>query len=342
MDAVDVIAVVGPCKPERLMYAKRLARLTNRAFFAASRLAGSPYPAEEAAVLASWTDPAAGAVVELPDEVPAEELIAVFADGDERTRLGGIVCVVDAAHLFDDLNRDDYLPLRDADSGVAAPLVARAQLTVAQLEHASTIVLVGWTALSLPELTTIMALLSHLSPAARLRLHRDAIEHLVPGEPYTCEQDRPGWMRVLSGAFEPHMTDRRVSALRYEQVHPLHPERLGRVLDELEAGSFGHLVRSAGFCRLATRPHVVAQWEHVGSMISLNPAAFDERIADDEELLAIGQDLAFIGLDLDHDAIVRVLDAAALTDDELAAGPAAWARFTDPFPDWAGAVDRSE
>lgn len=340
---MDVIAVVGSCGPERLRYAKRLAQLTNRAFFPASRLAGSPDPVEEAAVLASWTDPATGAVVELPDEAPATELIGAFADAEGRTRLLGLVCVVDAAHLLDDLHRDDYLPLRDAQSGIAAPLAARAQLTVTQIEYASTVVLVNWSPLSTSDLSVVMALLNHLSPRARLRLHRDAIERLEPGEAYAIEQDRPGWVCLLNGNFDSHMTDHRVSAFRYEQVRPLHPGRFKRLLDDrIEPGEFGVLVRSAGFCRLATRPQVVAQWEHVGRVISLSPLATDDRLEDDEELLALGQDLAFIGIRLDRDGLVAALDEAALTDQELAAGPAAWTAFPDPFPVWATAPDRSE
>lgn len=342
MDAVGVIAVVGACGPERLRYAKRLAAMTNRAFFPASRLAGSPDPAQEATALASWTDPAAGAVVELPDEVPAPELIGAFADQEERTRLVGLVCVVDAAHLLDDLRRDDYLPLRDADSGIAAPMIARALLTVMQIEYASTIVFVGWEALPPVELATIMALVGHLSPFARLRLHRRTIEHIGTTDPYTPGQSRPGWVSVLNGDFAPHMTDPRVSAFRYEQVRPLHPGRLMTLLDRIEDGEFGVLVRSAGFCRLATRPHVTAQWEHAGQMFSLNPLAGDDRLTDDEELLAVGQDLALIGLRLDPDRLTAALDDAALTDAELAAGPTAWAGFSDPFPAWQTADDRAD
>ncbi len=343
MDAVGVIAVVGACGPERFAYAKRLAKLTNRAFFPASRLAGSPDPIEEATVLASWTDPATGAVVELPDEALATELIGAFASADERTRLHGLVCVVDTAHVLDDLRRDDYLPLRDAASGVAAPFAARAQLTVAQIEYASTIVLVNWASLPPTELAVVMALLSHLSPRARMRLDRGAGDDVGPDAVYSVEQDRAGWVCLLNGRFDPHMTDRRVSALRYEQIRPLHPGRLTRLLDErIEPGEFGLVVRSAGFCRLATRPNVIAQWEHVGRVISLDPLAIDHHPDDDGELLALGQDLAIIGLDLDHERLSAALDEAALTDEEFAAGPRAWRAFADPFPVWATAADRSE
>ncbi|WP_336632732.1 MULTISPECIES: GTP-binding protein [unclassified Microbacterium] len=342
MDAVGVIAVVGACGPERLRYARRLAQLTNRAFFPASHFAGSPDPAQEAAVLASWADPAVGAVVELPDEVVATELIGTFADQAEHTRLLGLVCVVDATHLLDDLRRDDYLPLRDADSGIAAPMTARPLLTVLQIEYASTIVFVGWEALPPVELATIMALVSHLSPFARLRLDRRAIEDVSATDSRAVEQPRPGWVSMLNGDFAPHMTDPRVSAFRYEQVRPLHPGRLMTLLDRIEAGEFGTLVRSAGFCRLATRPHVTAQWEHAGRMFSLHPLVGDDRLTDDEELLAVGQDLALIGVHLDLERLTSALDDAALTDAELAAGSTAWAGFPDPFPAWQTAGDRAD
>lgn len=337
-----MIAVVGACGPERLRYAKRLAKLTNRAFFPASRLAGSPDPLQEAAVLASWTDPAVGAVVELPGDVAATELIGAFADHDERTRLVGLVCVVDAAQLLSELHRDDYLPLTGTDGESGTQMTARALLTVMQLEYASTIVVAGWAQLPPSELATMMALVSHLSPFARLRLHPRTIEQLATTAPYTSGQSRPGWASVLNGDFAPHMAAPGVGAFRYEQLRPLHPGRLIAVLDRIEAGEFGVVVRSVGFCRLATRPHVTAQWEHVGRMFSLVPLADDGRMTDDEELLAVGQDLAIIGLGLRTEQLTLALDDAALSDAEFAAGPAAWAQFADPFPIWRTADERAD
>nr|WP_243752384.1 GTP-binding protein [Leucobacter weissii] len=131
------------------------------------------------------------------------------------------------------------------------------------------------------------------------------------------------------------MTDPRVAALRYEQLRPFHPGRLLRLLNErVEPGEFGTIIRSAGFCRLATRPRVIAEWNHVGSMFSLEPLASDDRLLPDDEILALGQDLAVIGLDLRRRELVAALDEAALTDREAAAGPTSWAEFSDPFPAW--------
>ena len=340
MDAVDVIGVIGGCAPERKRYARRLAMAGGRMLVPAARLARTPDPAEQAIALAGHADPAAGAVIEFPGDVGTTDVIGALTHAESGIRLSGLICVVDALHLLDDLSRPEHIRPRSAR--LATDLTAKALLTATQLEYASTIVLVNWAGLETPRLSLVMALVSHLSPRARLRLHREGIESLEEAAIYSEAQERPGWIGILNADFAPHMTDRRVGALRYEHVRPLHPGRLSALLDRIEAGEFGLVIRSAGFCRLATRPQMIAHWEHVGRTISLFPLADDGRLGDDEELLAIGQDLAVIGIDLHHRALSAAMDAAALDDAEFAAGPVAWSAFADPFPAWQAVPDRSE
>ncbi len=38
---------------------------------------------------------------------------------------------------------------------------------------------------------------------------------------------------------------------------------------------------------------------------------------------------------MDEDALRHAFDACLLSDAELAAGPEAWARYADPFPQWS-------
>lgn len=343
MEQVDVIAVVGSCAPERRAYARRLAAASGRMLVPAQRLALSDDPAGDAAALARWAAQPAGALLELPGHTEMTEMIGALARPDGDTRLTAVVCVADAAHLREDLSRDSYAfhPPHPWQRAADVRHRASAMLTVNQLEFASMIVLVNWDALSTIDLSMTMALVSHLSPHARLRLDHDRIEAPHAGTPYSVGQERPGWIALLNGDHDPHMTDARVSAFRYENVRPLHPGRLEHLLDErIEPGEFGTVVRSAGFCRFATRPHLVARWDHIGRMISFDPLGGDEDAG--EEMLAIGEDLAFIGVDLDRAALTAALDEAALSDAELAAGPAAWEGFADPFPAWPTTADRAD
>lgn len=334
MDQVDVIAVVGTCTPERARYAEHLAAATERLPISAARLGMSADPVDEAQALAPWSDLPGGCAIEFPAAVPVTELIGRLAHATSPARLAGIHCVVDAAHLVEDLARDDYL-VRTVPRG-EREFRARAMATVTQIEFATTVVLANWEQVDTERLSVVLALLSALGPSARLRLHPapaaapDAVTRVA------AVQRRPGWIALLNDAFDPHMTDPRVGAVRFQSLRPFHPARLQRLLDEeIEPGRLGTVVRSAGFCRFATRPGVTAQWDHVGSMISFIPTASDDDLRDDEDMLSPGQDIAFIGLDLDRDGLVRRLEEACLDDAEFTAGPSAWAAYEDPFPAWA-------
>ncbi|GGH50682.1 GTP-binding protein [Microbacterium album] len=340
MNEVDVIAVVGACAPERREQAERLAAQTARPLVPADRVSGLSAPVDDAVALLACRE---AAVIEFPTETAVTTLIGSLADPFGGVRLSELVCVVDAAHILADLFREDDI-VRSAPDGRALH-VARAHLAVSQLEFASTILVVGWSGLTTPELSSLMALLNHISPRARLRLQRDALRHAAPlGEyRYAPQQDRPGWVALLNGEFRPHMTDPRVSAFRYEQHRPLHPGRLQRLLDErIEPGEFGTVVRSAGFCRLATRPHITARWDHTGRTIAFDPLAVDDDFTEGDELLTFGQDLGFIGLGLDAASLTAALDEASLTDEEFSAGPIAWACLPDPFPAWVVARNPAE
>lgn len=345
---VDLVAVVGSCAPERHMLAQNLAAQAGRWFIPSRRLAIVADPLEELISLARWANPPEQIIAELPDAVTVTDTIGALTASDSPVRLREVLCVVDASHLIPDLMRDEYTPIAPAREE-PQEYMARALLTVTQIEFASTVHFVNWESLSTPDLSTMMSVISHLAPEARLQLHgvdtgQPAPRFLDAG--YSAQQDRPGWIRLLNEEFAPHMTDSRVSALHYQRVGAFHPERLQRVLDEqIEAGRFGKLLRSSGFCSFATRPGYLARWSHVGSMIDFAPILTDASMDDDQgsefadaveefALSVHGQDLALIGLDLDHEALTLGLDAALLTDAEFTAGPEAWRRMPDPFPEW--------
>lgn len=324
--SVRPVLVVGVCVPERRRYAERLAVASGGRVI---RVHGAP---RQAAV--SWPGQ-----VEV-DAVEGESFIAEVSSGIDiaHVRVVGsdtpaVVCVVDARHMIDDFC-DDVALIDDADVGDdRGDTGARARQAATLIEAATLVVLVNWESLDTARLAMLMAVASHLSPLSRVRLSRGAIEDARAISQLADDAipipERAGWMRVLNEEHDPYMTDRRVGTFRYEQLRPFHPGRLARVLDEeLDEGRCGLLLRSVGFCRLATRAGVLARWEHVGSAIWLHP------LAPDAGLSSIGQEIAITGLDLKRAEITRALDSAVLTDSELAGGPETWRRFADPLPAW--------
>ncbi|NUS43567.1 MAG: cobalamin biosynthesis protein CobW, partial [Mycobacteriaceae bacterium] len=95
-------------------------------------------------------------------------------------------------------------------------------------------------------------------------------------------------------------------------------------------GELKGLLRSKGFCWIASRPELVAIWSQAGPNLTFEPAAQWGSI--DEEP---GQEIVFIGVKLHRDRIRAAFDAALLTDAELAAGPVGWRAYPDPFPAWS-------
>lgn len=330
---VPVVAVVGTRPETRLEYATELAGTLGRDLITSFRLRAADRPVSEAGRLAAHTGSPAGAVVEVPDRVSTRDLAAELSVGRPETRLQAVICVIDAAHGIQDLFREDYLVPR---TGHPSTATARSLVSITHVEHASSIILLNWEDVPTDELRTLLALLHHLSPKARLRLVEDLgdLEHpdddAAEGD-YDASVDRPGWSGLLSGDFEPFVLDPRVSTVHYDRSRPFHPARMHELVHELMVPDrFGTVVRSAGYCRVASSANVTGQWNHVGRVMGLSPVSLDDDLellldpwADTAPLTA-GQDLAFIGLDLDRDALVSALDAAVLTDEEFLADPATW------------------
>lgn len=366
--AVEVVAVMGACGPERKGFAATLARQRGAVLLQADRLAMDETALESSLRLLQIVPDSPELVVEYPLASAITEVIGSLTssgggrgwdlesgggcwpggDPGPQPQLTEVICVVDAAHLLDDLFRDDYVVL-EADQRWTHPgelaYVCRAEVIVKQIEYASTVMIVNWRRIDPGELAALAALVAHLSPQAQVCFAGEPGSQppRAPVLGYSGEEARAGWTCLLNGDFHPRRRHARVSAFRYEQHRPFHPGRLKQLLDlRVEAGDFGRVVRSAGFARLATRGHITAQWEHIGQIISLAPVAFDHQLENPEEMLAFGQDLAFIGMDLDTPGLTAALDEATLTDAELTAGPQLWRTFGDPFPAWQSVTETED
>lgn len=232
----------------------------------------------------------------------------------------------DGTSLSDHARLDTMVTLVDAEGflrGLAEGEVS--DLLVDQVEFADVLV-VNKTDLA-EDLDRLDAVLRRLNPSARLvHTRRGAVELsdvLDTGlyDPVTAAQ-APGWARELAGAHTPETEEYGIRSVTYRASRPFHPARLAEALSDWEG-----VVRSKGFCHIASRPDVLAVWSQAGPNLVIEPG----------ELLApprARQELVFIGVHLDLAEPARRLDPALLTDYELAAGPAVWRTFEDPLPEW--------
>lgn len=278
------------------------------------------------------------AVVSVPRDVDATDLLPARPAARACVAL---VVVVDAPRIVTDLGDETYVDRLDHGRPV---VVAQAAVTVQHLELAELIVVRRSLMLRAAPLARLLALLAHLNPTAEIVIAPDAAPasgfHSSTSSPRTTVRsaarlepgERAGWVHVLNGESQPRFTHAAVQALRYEHARPLHPGRLCDLLaGDLATDRYGTLVRSAGFCRLATRSDRLALWSHVGRMISFEPLAADDECG---ELGAVGQEIAILGVGLDRAGLTAALDACALTDEEFLAGPDAWRRLPDELPAW--------
>ncbi|WP_445442865.1 GTP-binding protein [Clavibacter sp. km1a] len=210
--------------------------------------------------------------------------------------------------------------------------------TLADLvEYATVVVLTGMARVPLESRGTLVALVRRLAPRATVLDARRplALGRLprwgdVPGLAASA-----GWMREIAAAgsaSRPADIDRLdgpVGSVVVNEPRPLHPERLARAVeDELRPDRAGLVQRSKGFVSLASRPGEVGGWSSVGSMLTLQPTGIDPWRADAPH----GTEIAFFGQGLRPAVLRRAIGRAVLTGAELAAGPAAWAGYADPFP----------
>ncbi|GAA2561667.1 GTP-binding protein [Pseudonocardia hydrocarbonoxydans] len=254
----------------------------------------------------------------------------VFDDGtslSDHARLDTMVTVVDAAGFVAELVEGDALAERGLEAS-ATDERAISDLLVDQVEFADVLVVSKTDLVDDGQLGTLEALLRRLNPGARMvRARRgrvDLAEILDTGryDPITAAT-LPGWAAELAGSHTPETEEYGIGSVVYRAARPFHPARLLAAVDDWPG-----VLRSKGFCRIATRPDVLAVWSQAGPNLTFEPG---ELIAD---RAPAGQELVVIGTGVTRDETYRRLDAALLTDAEAAAGPDVWRTYPDPLPAW--------
>jgi G3E family GTPase len=270
----------------------------------------------------------------------------------DAARLDTMLTVVDAAAFLHDYGSPDMLVDRQLQADEADPRTI-VDLLTDQVEFANVIVLNKADLVSDTQLDRLEAMLRQLNPTARfVRSTRGKVplELIFNTHLYdeAASSKMPGWVRELNGIHTPETEEYGIASFVYRRRRPFHPQRLAALL---EAGLPG-VIRSKGFVWIASRPEWMALWSQAGVSLTLDRAgrwfasvpssewSLDEETRDwlqtvwDPEVGDCRQELVLIGVGMDRRSLEALLDEAALTDAEYAAGPTHWRGLADSLPEW--------
>jgi G3E family GTPase len=254
-----------------------------------------------------------------------------FEDGfrlSDIAALDTMVTVVDASTFLMELAKGEALTERQlaAGDGDARSI---ADLLVDQVEFADVLLLNKTDLVNAEALGRVETVLTRLNPTARL-LHAVRGEVDVNNLLHTGLFDpeaaagAPGWDEEIAGGHTPETEEYGISSLVFRSDRPFHPRRLADALDVLRG-----LLRSKGFCWIASRPKIAAIWSQAGPNLVIEPAQYWASTP-----IAPGQEIVFIGVRLDHGWVRGLLESALLTDMEFDEGETRWVEYSDPLPSW--------
>jgi G3E family GTPase len=294
----------------------------------------------------------------ISEPLPVAETFT-FADDSgvslsELAVLDTMVTVVDAKNFLSDWKSEDDLRARqlalseDDERSVA-------DLLVEQIEFANVLVISKLDLVSPSDGIRLESMLRHLNPDARIvraEHGKVPLKSVLGTRLFDFEKaaTAPGWLKELRGEHVPESVEYGISSFAYRARTPFHPARFWALLDDPKF--WAGVLRSKGFFWLASRMDVVGLWSHAGGTANCEAAGVwyatlpeQEWPTDDESRCQIDEDwcepwgdrrqeLVFIGIDLDEAALRASLDAALLTEAEMALGVDGWKEFDDPFPEW--------
>lgn len=269
--------------------------------------------------------------------------------------LDTMVTVVDASSFMQEYQqaaelKERQLAINEDDVRTIADLL------IDQIEFANVLVVNKADLVTPQALGELKALLHHLNPEAHIL---EAVRGQVPLRQvmgtglfdFEKAQDAPGWLKELRGEHTPETEEYGIASYSFIADKPFHPERLAAIFRDSIPG----VLRAKGLFWLATQMDAALIWSQAGGnqeVLGAQPwlcaMPLDQWSTTDETTQAdvmadwdprFGdrrQELVFIGIHMDIPALEARLEAALLTEEELAGTPEQWAaQFHDPFPTFA-------
>jgi len=157
----------------------------------------------------------------------------------------------------------------------------------------------------------------------------------------------PTWLKEIRGEHVSETLEYGIDSFVYQAKRPFHPQRFYNWTETIPET----VIRAKGLFWLATRFEEAGDFALAGTQLQLKDAGFWWGIVDESEwpesitrdALAKDwaapyfdhrQELVFIGIAMDKEALLQSLNDCLLTDAEWQLGVVGWRTFDDPFPEW--------
>jgi len=291
----------------------------------------------------------------ISEPMPVAETF-LFEDEDGRSlsdvaRLDTMVTVVDAANLFNEYSSQDALQdrglgLNESDDRNVVDLLAD------QIEFADVLVLNKIDMIADEQAEALERILRLLNPEAKIirsRFGRVPLDEILNTGRFDMERASAmlGWMEQPRGQETSETDEYGIGSFVFRARRPFHPQRLW---DLLSSDVMSVVLRSKGFCWLASRHDEAILWSQAGCSISISAEGswwadvpqddWPDDAAERAEVLRDfmepygdrRQELVFIGIEMDQPVIESALIGCLLTNEEMAFGPFGWSKLHDPFP----------
>jgi len=276
------------------------------------------------------------------------------ASGDilkDFAKLDTMVTVVDAVNFLANWNSRETLQDRGESLGEADERDI-VNLLTDQIEFANVIILNKVADVSFEDRKKILGVIASLNLEAEIleTNYSDVpFNRIINTGSFDFEKAAlaPMWLKELRGEHVPETLEYGIDSFVYQSDRPFHPKRFYEWTQNIPE----EVVRAKGLFWLATRFEEAGDFSLAGKLLSLRAAGWWWGIVDQSQwpetvhqqaqeqnwqapYFDHRQELVFIGIDMDKDAITTGLNKCLLTDDEWKLGVTGWRTFNDPFLEW--------
>ncbi|OEH56468.1 cobalamin biosynthesis protein CobW [Oceanobacillus sp. E9] len=265
----------------------------------------------------------------------------------DHCSLDTMATIVDANRFWNDYGSGDSLLERNQEVNESDEREV-IDLLIDQIEFANVIILNKVDLVDKEQKEELMAVLHQLNPEAQMiqteygAVPLEAILHTGLFDFEKASQGA-GWIKELNEEHIPETEEYGISSFVYRRNRPFHPERWYEWLNNWPNA----IIRAKGFFWLASRNNVTGLLSQAGTSLSIQGAGNwvatypkEERkslIIEDPNLLEHWDskygdrmnELVFIGIKMDRQAIMKELDTCLLTDSEMESD---WNKLIDPLP----------